>query len=194
MPIPVSLVNKTTHTSQYHDIKLHMHKEEREPSKTAWNSFCCNSSHHKKCQIDSSQTTNNPKWSEASKDKVETDNFISGAHIIVMVPASGSVLIRISKLGFKSIRLGSVTLKNRSLSRASLALLQDPTTKHNKTSWKGNIQEKNPVNSSRKKLFQQKTLNPHLLRMFVKPPGTTYICGKPSSTKEVFKHYHIIFQ
>ncbi len=114
--------------------------------------------------------------------------------MIVMVPASGSVLIRISKLGFKSIRLGSVTLKNRSLSRASLALLQDPTTKHNKTSWKGNRQEKNPVNSNRKDLFQQNTLKPYLLGMFVKLPGTTYIRGKPSSTKEVFKHYHIIFQ
>ncbi len=135
-----------------------------------------------------------PKLSEASKDKVETDNFISGAHMIVMVPASGSVLIRISKLGFKSIRLGSVTLKNRSLSRASLALLQDPTTRHNKTSCKGNRQEKNPVYSSRKKLFQQNTLNPCLLGMFVKLPGTTYICGKPSTMKEIFKHYHIIFQ
>jgi hypothetical protein len=70
MPIPVSLVNKTTHTSQYHDIKLHMHKEEREPSKTAWNSFCCNSSHHKKCEIDSAlKPPTDPKWSEASKDK-----------------------------------------------------------------------------------------------------------------------------
>jgi D-arabinose 1-dehydrogenase-like Zn-dependent alcohol dehydrogenase len=53
-----------------------------------------------------------------------------GAHVIVMVPASESVLMRISKLGFTSIKLGSVTLKNRSLSRASLALLQDPTTTH----------------------------------------------------------------
>jgi hypothetical protein len=28
----------------------------------------------------------------------------------------------------------------------------------------------------------------------VKLPGTTYICGKPSTMKEIFKHYHIIFQ
>lgn len=46
---------------------------------------------------------------------------------MVRVPASGSVLMRISKLELDSIRLGSVTLKNRSLSRASLELLQPQT-------------------------------------------------------------------
>lgn len=41
-----------------------------------------------------------------------------------MVPASLSALIRISMLGLGSINVGSVTLKNRNLSNASLALLQ----------------------------------------------------------------------
>ncbi len=141
MPIPVSLVNKTTHTSQYHDIKLHMHKEEENSQKQLGIPSAATVHIIGNVKLIALKPPTDPKWSEASKDKVETDSFISGAHMIVMVPASGTVLIRISKLGFKSIKLGSVTLKNRSLSRASLALLQDPTTKHNKTSWKGTGKE-----------------------------------------------------
>jgi hypothetical protein len=52
---------------------------------------------------------------------------IEEAYDMVMVPDSRSGFMRISRLISGSTRLGSMSLKKRTLSNASLALLQQPT-------------------------------------------------------------------
>lgn len=54
------------------------------------------------------------------------------SYVMVIVPLSASGLIRISRSPASPSREGSVTLKNLSLSKASLALLENDFKKINK--------------------------------------------------------------
>ncbi len=122
IPIPVSLVTpQTTIKPKSTWIQVSTYFISTSEKNTSIHLQICAIAFH----ITINKSSNHPKVQLSVK---QTRRL--GAHVIVMVPASESVLMRISKLGFTSIKLGSVTLKNRSLSRASLALLQDCTTTH----------------------------------------------------------------